>query len=265
MTSFEFYFYPSLFFILGACFGSFGNVLIYRLPQKLSVIKPGSFCYKCKSPISFYDNIPIFSYFILSGKCRKCSAPYSIRYSIIELLSALIFLALYFKLGLCWTLVEYMILSWGMLIASVIDLDHRILPDVMTLTGIVVGLLGALLNPERSFMDSLFGFLAGGGFLWAVAYIYSAIKKEEGMGGGDIKLLAWIGAVLGWKAVIFTILVSSIVGSIVGLIAAARQKSGLKTAIPFGPFLSFAAFIYIFIGQPAIRAYLSIFFPFGDA
>src|SRR6185369_15329786 len=102
-------------------------------------------------------------------------------------------------------------LSWGMLTASVIDLDHRILPDVMTLTGIVLGLVGALLNPERSFVDGLLGFLAGGGFLWAVAFIYSAIKKEEGMGGGDIKLLAWVGSVLGWKAVIFTILASSIV------------------------------------------------------
>ncbi len=179
----------------------------------------------------------------------------------VELLSGIIFLSLFLKLGLSFTLIEYLILCWGMLIASVIDLDHRILPDVMTLPGIVIGLAGAALNPERPFMNGVWGVLAGGGFLWLVAYLYAVIKKEEGMGGGDIKLLAWIGAVLGFRSVIFTILVSSVLGSIVGLTFAARQKSGLKTTIPFGPFLSLAAYAYIFIGPPLIKIYLSYFFP----
>lgn len=236
-------------------------MVIYRWPQKLSVVRPGSFCYSCKKPVSFYDNIPILSYFILRGKCRHCLTPFSARYAIVEFLCGLIFLILYLKCGLTPTLAEYLILSWGMLIASVIDLDHRLLPDVLTLPGILIGLLGAWLNPEREFVSAVYGVVFGGGVLWLVGYLYALIKKEEGMGGGDIKLLAWIGAVLGFKSVIFTIIVSSVLGSVMGLLLAAKNKSGLKTSIPFGPFLSFAAFLYIFWGEPFVRAYLNFFFP----
>lgn len=257
-------FYSIFLFILGTCFGSFGNVLIDRIPKHMSIVKPRSHCFKCKKPIAFYDNIPILSYFILRGKCRQCGAPFSMRNAIVEFLSGLIFLSLFLKVGLSWFLIEAIILSWGMFIASIIDLDHRILPDYFTLTGMVIGLIGAALNPERAFMDGLVGLLMGGGFLWLVAYIYAAIKNEEGMGGGDIKLLGWIGSVLGWKAVIFTILISSITGSVVGLALAAGKKSGLKTAIPFGPFLSFAAYLYIFVGPALIQGYLNFFFPFME-
>jgi leader peptidase (prepilin peptidase)/N-methyltransferase len=157
--------FETLFFFLGACFGSFGNVVIYRWPQKLSVVRPGSFCYSCKKPVAFYDNIPILSYFILRGKCRHCLAPFSARYAIVEFLCGLIFLILYLMCGLTPTLAEYLILSWGMLIASVIDLDHRLLPDVLTLPGIIIGLLGAWLNPEREFVSAVYGVVAGGRFL----------------------------------------------------------------------------------------------------
>lgn len=253
-----------IIFIIGLCFGSFGNVLIDRLPKGLGVVKPPSHCFKCKKPIKFYDNIPLISYLILNGKCRACKIPFTSRHFFVELLSGLIFLALFLKLGFTWFFLECLIFSWGMLVASFIDLDHRILPDVFTLPGIVMGIAGSLLNPERIFLDALFGVFIGGGLLWLIAYLYAVIKKEEGMGGGDIKLLAWIGAVLGWKSIIFTILVSSILGSIVGLMVAARQKSGLKTAIPFGPFLSLAAFIYIFIGHEVVQSYLKFFFPFME-
>lgn len=253
-------------FVLGACLGSFGNVIIARLPKSLSVVRPRSRCPQCQTMISWYDNIPIFSWMMLRGQCRACRTKISIRYPLVELITALMFVALYWKVGLSVTLMEYAIFSWAGLVASCIDLDHRILPDVITLPGIVVGLAGALLNPDRSFLGALSGVLMGGGFLWAVAFIYYAVRKEEGMGGGDIKLIAWIGAVLGWKAVIFSIIVSSITGSIVGLFVALLNKSGagMKTAIPFGPFLVFAAILFIFVGQPIMGLYLSVFFPFVE-
>lgn len=255
--------YYILFFVVGACMGSFGGVIVLRLPQGKSIVKPRSFCFGCNTPISFFDNIPLLSFLILKGKCRRCSKPIGIKNFLIELFSAFIFVACYAKFGLTWNFAEAVLLSWGMLVVSFIDLDHRILPDVFTLPGILIGFLGAWINPDRTLSHALWGFLAGGGFLWAVAYIYAAIKNEEGMGGGDIKLLAWIGAVMGWRAVIYTILMSSITGSIVGLISASRQKSGLKTTIPFGPFLSLAAFSYFFMGATLIQKYLDFFFPFA--
>jgi leader peptidase (prepilin peptidase) / N-methyltransferase len=250
-------------FILGACLGSFGNVVIYRLPEKLSVVKPRSRCPKCKKMIRWYDNIPIASWIVLRGKCRNCRTPITVRYPVVESISGLLLAFLYLKYGYSVTFAETAIFAWAGLVASVIDLDHRILPDVITLPGMLVGIVGAMVNPDRTVVDALVGLVAGGGFLWAVAYIYLAIKNEEGMGGGDIKLLGWIGAVLGWRAVIFSILVSSVSGSLVGLSYAAIRKSGLKTAIPFGPFLYFAAMLYIFIGPPLMKAYLKFFFPFS--
>jgi leader peptidase (prepilin peptidase)/N-methyltransferase len=257
-------FYPFLVFLVGLCFGSFGNVIILRLPKGQSIVKPRSHCPHCQKNISWYDNIPIISWLLLGGKCRECHKKISPRYLVVELLSGILFLALYLKLGFTITFVECVVFAWTGLVASVIDLDHRILPDVFTLSGIMLGLVGALVNPERSFLSAFVGVVAGGGFLWLVAYIYMAIRKEEGMGGGDIKLLAWIGAVLGWKAVIFSILVSSISGSIFGGGYAALQKSGMKTAIPFGPFLVFAAVLYIFVGDAVMHSYLAVFFPFTE-
>ncbi|MDZ4677827.1 MAG: prepilin peptidase [Oligoflexia bacterium] len=256
--------YGILIFILGACLGSFGNVIILRLPAGKSIVRPGSCCPHCKKSIKWFDNVPILAWFFLKGKCRQCGEPISPRYFIVELLSAVIFLALYLKFGLTITFIECALFAWAGLVASVIDLDHRILPDVFTLSGIIIGLIGAFINPDRTFLSALIGVIAGGGFLWLVATVYMAIRNEEGMGGGDIKLLAWIGAVLGWKAVIFSILVSSITGSIFGGVFAALQKSGLKTSIPFGPFLVFAALMYIFVGDAVMHSYLSIFFPFTE-
>lgn len=257
-------FYGVFSFVFGLLFGSFGNVVIARLPEKESVVHPRSRCPHCKNQISWHDNIPLISYLVLRGKCRNCKKPISIRYPIIELLSGLLFLFIYLKTGLNWTMLELIIFAWAGLVASTIDIDRRILPDVITLPGIVIGLIGAALNPDRHFLDGLIGVIGGGGFLWLVAYVYAAVRNEEGMGGGDIKLIAWIGAVLGWRAVIFSILVSSITGSLFGISVAAFKKSGLKTAIPFGPFLYFAAILFIFIGTDVMKAYLAIFFPFVD-
>ncbi len=261
-------------FVMGACLGSFGNVVIYRMPLGKSVVRPGSACGACQKPIRFYDNIPIFSWFILRGRCRKCGARYSIRYAMVELLTAALFALAWVRFGWSWTLIEALIFIFSLVVVSFIDLDHMILPDKFTLSGIVIGLAGAALNPERPFMSSLYGVLLGGGFLWAIAYLYFVLRKREGMGGGDIKLLAWIGAVLGWQSVPFVIMVASIFGSVAGIAtvliknrkseATAAEESVEPTdvpsfAIPFGPFLASAALVYLLADGPAwIQWYLDM-------
>lgn len=254
-------FWGVFFFILGSVFGSFANVIIYRLPQGKSVVKPGSHCYSCEKPVAWYDNIPIVSWFILRGKCRNCSAKFSIRYALVEFLMGVSFCALFFWHGWTWTFLEHLVFLFGLITVSFIDLDHMILPDEFTLSGIVLGLAGAYLNPARDFMPALWGVVLGGGFLWAVAAIYMAIRKIEGMGGGDIKLIAWIGAILGWQSIPFVILSASIIGTFVGFAQMTKSGEGLKTAIPFGPFLALGAIFYIFGGQSLGAAYIRIFLP----
>ncbi|WP_253715864.1 prepilin peptidase [Bdellovibrio bacteriovorus] len=254
-------FYLVVFFVFGALFGSFANVVIYRLPKEESVVKPGSHCYSCKTPVKWYDNIPIFSWFILRGRCRHCGAKFSFRYALVELLMASLFALSFHYVGFSWSLLEYLIFIFGLVVCTFIDLDHMILPDEFTLSGIVIGLVGAYLNPQREFLDSLFGVLMGGGFLWGMAYVYYLLTKQEGMGGGDIKLLAWIGALLGWKAIPFVIMSSAIIGSVVGIIAARKQNAGLKTVIPFGPYLALGALMYLFGGETIALWYLDLFLP----
>lgn len=249
------------FFIFGSLLGSFANVIIYRLPQEQSIVIPRSRCQQCQKPIAWYDNIPILSWFVLRGKCRNCSAPYSIRYALVEFLMACLFCACYLQYGFSWLTLEYLIFAFGLVVCTFIDFDHMILPDEFTLSGIVIGLLGAWLNPDRSFVESLIGILIGGGFLWLLAFLYYLFTKNEGMGGGDIKLLAWIGAVLGWKAIPFVIMVSALTGTFVGVIIAIKNKGGMKTAIPFGPYLALGALIYIFGAQTLALEYFSIFLP----
>jgi leader peptidase (prepilin peptidase) / N-methyltransferase len=248
-------------FIFGALLGSFANVIIYRWPKKQSVVTPRSRCPHCHKTIAFYDNIPILSWFILKGKCRLCRKPISFRYVVVELLMALLFVTVYHFTGLNWTLLEYLIMTFGLVTASFIDIDHFLLPDVITLPGMVIGLIGAALNPERPFLDAVFGLIFGGGFLWAIAYVYQILRKEEGMGGGDIKLLAWVGAVLGWKAIPFIIVSSSLVGTILGLLLAGKARKGLKTVIPFGPYLAMGAILYLCGGEGIAQWYFNLFFP----
>jgi len=177
----------------------------------------------------------------------------------VELLMGILFSAVYFKAGLSFWGLELLIFVFGLVTVSFIDLDHMILPDEFTLSGVAIGLLGAWLNPEREFLPSLYGVLMGGGFLWAVAYVYYAFRGHEGMGGGDIKLLAWIGAVLGWTSIPFVILVASLIGSVVGLVSARAKGAGLKASIPFGPFLALSALLFIFGGDRLADWYLSLF------
>lgn len=252
---------PYYIFLIGACLGSFANVVIYRLPLGLSVVKPRSRCSQCLKLIAWYDNIPLISWFILRGKCRNCGASYSIRYVLVEWIMAILFCSCYIRYGLSWLTLEYLLFIFALVICVFIDFDHMILPDEFTLSGIVIGLVGAALNPERSFVESFIGFLIGGGFLWLIAYLYFLMTKNEGMGGGDIKLLAWIGAVVGWKAIPFVIMLSAVTGSVVGVTLAIKNKGNLKTAIPFGPYLALGALAYIFGGSALAESYFEIFLP----
>lgn len=249
------------FFLIGAIFGSFANVVIYRWPLGLSVVRPRSHCFQCKVQVKWYDNIPIFSWFILKGQCRNCHASFSFRYTFVELLMGILFALVFYFHGFSINTIEYCVFIFSLVTASFIDIDHFLLPDVLTLSGIIIGLVGSFFNPERTILDSFLGVIAGGGFLWAVAYFYFVFRKEEGMGGGDIKLLAWIGAVLGLKAIPFVILTSTIFGSIFGIILSRKNRNGLKTVIPFGPYLALGALIHIFGGKGLGEWYFSLFFP----
>ena len=252
--------YSFFVFILGLCFGSFANVLIYRMPNDESILGH-SFCGKCGHAIPWYQNVPVLAYFMLKGQCGNCDRPFSIRYPIVELLSGLLFLWVFYLYGVSWLTIEMLILVFGLMVGSFIDFDHMILPDEITIGGTLIGLLGAWLNPERSFYDSLIGILAGGGTLWLVAYIYFIFTGREGLGGGDIKLLAFVGSILGWKSIPFVILCSSMVGALVGLFLSLKNKNGLKTMIPFGPFIAVAAFLYLSGLKSVGIWYLQLFFP----
>lgn len=242
--------------IFGALIGSFLNVCIWRIPKEESIIWPGSHCPHCQKPIQFYDNIPLLSYFLLRGKCRHCKEPISIQYPLVEGAAALASLFLMMIYGPSLSFIFYFAFIGALIVITVIDLYLQIIPDVISLPGIGVGLLASLLIPEITFWNSLIGILLGGGSLFSVATLYQWLFKREGMGGGDVKLLAMIGAFLGWKAVILTILLSSLIGSITGIVIMVWKGKDSKYAIPFGPFLSLGAVISLFYGEPLIRWYL---------
>jgi leader peptidase (prepilin peptidase)/N-methyltransferase len=245
--------------IFGMCIGSFLNVCIYRLPSSKSIMDPPrSICPKCESLIKCYDNIPVISYLLLTGKCRNCKTPISFRYPIVELISGLFAVCIFLTFGLTLPGLIYYFFISTLIVITFIDIDHRIIPDVITLPGIPVFCLSTFAIHEISFKDSLLGLLAGGGSLYIVGLAYYLLKKKEGMGGGDIKLLAMIGALLGWKGVLFTIFVSSALGTIVGFILILSRKKDMTLAIPFGPFLSIAAISYIFFGEQLIFWYLHL-------
>ena len=238
-------FWIGITFWFGAVWGSFANVVIHRLPLNQSVVHPRSHCPKCKYSIPFYLNIPIFAWVLLRGKCRNCKTPISIRYPIVEFLMGLFFAAFFYRYGWSISTLEYWIFTFALVASSFIDLDHMILPDRFTLSGIVIGLIGAYINPDRMFLNSLLGVLFGGGFLWGIAELYFRIRKIEGMGGGDIKLLGWIGAVCGIQSILFVVLFSSFFGLLVGFAYMLKSKEGLKTGIPFGPYLALGALTFL--------------------
>ncbi len=244
-----------LFFVLGLLLGRLGAILTEFFSQFEKIDKDFlSFFLQCEKHWGWYP----CSWFVKKLKGQK--AP--LRPLIIELCMAVLFLSLFYFVGWEYVLLEYIIFTFALVVASAVDLEQMILPDSLTLSGILIGLTGALLNPEsgREFWPALAGVLMGGGFLWFIAIFYYAIRKEEGLGGGDIKLLAWIGAVLTWRAIPFVILLSCFAGLFTSIIMIFRSKNYLQQTIPFGPYLAFSALIYIFFGEELAQWYLSFFY-----
>lgn len=234
--------------VLGAAIGSFLNVCIYRIAVGESIVFPSSFCPNCRNPVRVWDNIPVISYLVLKGRCRDCNEKISLRYPVVELITALLALLLLLKYGLTLQFGAAFLFTCALVVITFIDLEHQIIPDVITLPGIVLFFVLAVFFMNLPFLDSIFGILIGGGCLYLIAFIYQLIRKKEGMGGGDVKLLAMIGAFLGWKSLLFILLVSSLLGAIVGGSVMIFKGKDMGYAVPFGPFLSIAAVAYIFVG-----------------
>ena len=245
-------------FLMGLCIGSFLNVCIFRLPASRSVVHPRSMCTNCDTLIPWYDNIPILSYLLLMGLCRHCRIKFSLRYPIVELLGGLFALGTYMKFGLGFETLIYYLFITTLLVVTFIDIDHRIIPDVISLPGIPIFFAASFALPAITYKDALLGILVGGGSLFLVAWLYSLLTKKEGMGGGDIKLLAMMGAIVGWQGVLFTIFVASLVGTLAGLAVMLKSRQGTKLAVPFGPFLSIGAITYIFFGTRLINWYFNV-------
>jgi len=252
-------------FVFGALVGSFLNVCILRIPNGASIVSPPSHCPSCKTAISFYDNVPLISYLILRGRCRGCGECISPRYFVVELLTAILALALFDRFGFGYSFLVSFAFVGALIVISFIDLDIRIVPDVISLPGIALGLALSVVgyfvfNGESNIipspLSSLLGILAGGGFLLATAWIYEKITGVEGMGGGDIKLLAMIGAFLGWQSIPLTLFFASLVGSIVGIACMLATGAGRRLALPFAPFLCSGALLFIFFGEELIQFYL---------
>lgn len=243
-----------LMVILGLVFGSFVNVVIYRLPKGKSIVSPGSRCPRCDKDISWYDNIPLVSFLLLKGRCRYCKVKISSRYFVVELITGLIFLALYMKFGLTANLPIYILFFLSLLIMSFIDIDTYLISDVIVLPCIVLGVILSSAFPGMhynltkmgSFIYSIVGMLVGGGILVFLAIIGKLLFKKEAMGGGDIKLLAMIGAFLGWKCVFISIFFASLLGTVISFILIGLKKKKIDDYVPFGPYLGLGAVVSLF-------------------
>jgi leader peptidase (prepilin peptidase)/N-methyltransferase len=264
----------------GACVGSFLNVCIYRIPRDESVVTPRSHCPHCNTLIPWYLNIPVASWLFLRGKCASCKGPIAFRYTLVELLTAMLFLAVYMKwaapvamrmLPLAHPLMVpvYWLFLAGLVLGTFVDFEHFIIPDSVTIGGMVAGPILSCLVPElhgahvwwQGLGSSLLGLGLGFGALQAVAWLGTKAFRKEAMGFGDVKLMGAIGAFLGWKAVLFTVFVSSLLGSVSGLLLIAFGGVKLQSRIPFGPYISAAALIWVFWGPALLGAYLRLMHP----
>lgn len=243
---------------MGLCIGSFLNVVIHRLPLGQSLVSPGSRCPKCGYELRWYDNVPVLSWVFLAGRCRGCRAPISAQYPIVEIVTALLFVLVTWLTPVGALLISRLILVAILIALFGIDLEHQILPNVITLPGIIVGLMFSLIAPP-GWKDALIGTALGAGVLYGIAAAYYAVRREEGLGMGDVKMLAMVGAFLGWKAVLVTLVLSSFSGAAIGMALIAAQRGGLKLALPFGTFLAVGAVAAMLAGDPLIAWYTGFF------
>jgi len=250
MTVFSFFF--------GLILGSFLNVCIYRLPLNKSIVNPPSSCPQCGKKIRFYDNIPVFSYLLLLGKCRYCRQSIPLHYPFVEAITGLLSAALFIRYGLSYPYFLFLLFAACLVTISFIDLHHKIIPDIISLPGIGLGLAVSFFFDNISWLDSLIGIIGGGGFLFLIAVVFEKLTGREGMGGGDIKLLAMIGAWMGWRALPFIILISSLTGTFIGGGSLLLARRGLRVKIPFGPFLALGALIYFFFSYELVTWYYGL-------
>jgi leader peptidase (prepilin peptidase)/N-methyltransferase len=244
--------------LLGLIVGSFLNVCIYRLPRRESLVWPASRCTSCERPLAWYENVPIVSWLVLGGRCRTCRAPISAAYPIVEAITSVVFVGAALVYGLSWLLVVRLVFASALVVLFVIDLRHRILPNAITLPGMAAGFMASwFLAP--GWLSSLIGIAAGGGILLAIAEGYYRVRGQEGLGMGDVKMLAMIGAFLGWPLMVLTLVLASFAGSIVGVSLIASGRGSLQAALPFGTFLALGALVAAVAGDGILAWYLTFY------
>ena len=251
-------FTAAAFVAFGLIVGSFLNVCIYRLPRHLSVVWPASRCAECSRPLAWYENIPLASYAALRGRCRTCGTRISLRYPIIEAITGGIFLWHWYVWGLQPIVFPKLLFACALIVLFAIDLEHQILPNVITLPGIPIGLAFSFIWPPGP-IASLEGIALGGGLLWLIAEAWLRLRGVDAMGFGDVKMLAMVGAFLGVKLVALTFVLSSLVGGLVGAILIASRRGRMTTAVPFGTMIAVAALVASLYGDRIVDWYLSQF------
>jgi leader peptidase (prepilin peptidase)/N-methyltransferase len=243
--------------VIGAAVGSFLNVCIYRLPRGGSVVQPPSACPQCGQQLAWTDNVPLVSYVLLGRRCRTCGGRISLRYPIVELLTALMFAGAWAAYGPGLLLVSRLVFGCAMIVLFAIDLEHHLLPNSITVPGIVVGLLFSFFT-EPGWKAAVAGAVIGGGVLFLIAEAYYRVRREEGLGMGDVKMLAMIGAFMGWQLTLVTLMMASLAGSAVGLVVIATRRGGMRYALPFGSFLALGAGIATAVGPSVLAWYLGL-------
>ena len=244
--------------MLGLAVGSFLNVCIHRIPRSQSLVRPPSRCPACEYQLRWFDNIPVASYAAILGRCRKCRTRISIRYPLVELATMALFVVHGEVFGWSALLVPRLLFACAMVVLFAIDLEHHLLPNVITLPGIAIGLISSTVLPP-GLVDALLGVALGGGVLWLIGEAYYRFSGHEGMGGGDVKMLAMIGAFLGWKLVLITLVLSSVAGSLIGLFVILIKRGGLKYALPYGTFLALGALTASLAGDRIVNWYVSLY------
>jgi len=252
------FFWLVFFFVLGTIIGSFLNVCIVRLPHEKSVVFPASHCVHCKKPIAWYDNIPLISYLVLGGKCRHCKAVISFRYFFVELVTGISFVLFYKYFGLQAVLIPYLVMMCGFIVATFVDFEHRIIPDEVSIGGMIAGVIFSIFIPQLHVQEtfwggalwSVVGLLVGGGSIYLMGLLGDVIFKKESMGGGDVKLMAMVGAFMGWKYALLTFFLAPFFGAIYGVAEKIRTK---ESTIAYGPFLVLGALLSLFKGDEILR------------